>query len=57
MMIGKNKGMTLLDLIIHAENTSPGVDKLESYYSDSTLNDPKIEWEIRRPFSDSDREN
>lgn len=56
-MIGKNKGMTLLDLIIHAENTSPGVDKLESYYSDSTLNDPKIEWEIRRPFSDSDREN
>ena len=54
MMTGKNKGLTLLDLIIRVEYTAPDVDRLSSYYSDSILSDPKIVWEIRRPYSDSE---
>ena len=48
-MVGKNKGQNLLDLIVRVESQEPqGIMASES--SDSVLNDPRVTWEIRRPY-------
>lgn len=49
VMVGKNKGQNLLDLIVRVESQEPqGIMASES--SDSVLNDPRVTWEIRRPY-------